>query len=735
MSLRSSTLFDRAYEALAGLGLVVLLVLALPISDRLGVADEQRIPFTMTIETGDHAGPVAGESGRSTTLPVRGGGTVTTATMRFRLPDPASDAGQWSIWIPIQPVDQLWLESSGWESARYSFFHANDREGPLPGGFRVPLPESMRGDVEITWHVSSRVNTVLFPGVMRRAAAVHTEQMTAVVAGMLYAALFTLALMTLVLYTAVHDRSFLVFFNLSLLALLAILAMNGHLYRIPLIGLFAAWGFHGLWALILLFLASWLRMLQFYVGLSADRQGLRRVLYAVLIACVAYAAMLLVVGLWVEQFPRPLVSVFTMSVGAISVVLLLDAVRRRVPMSLALAMLMMMTVAMTASLELTAIGAHEPAINIRYSFQACIVFGLITLAVGLLSRVGRYRIQRDADRLARRQSELRMQRESARTNFVSALQVNLRQTPSEELVPVAWSLMLEYLLPLLPVNRMFMAGQDHHGKTLVVGRPRETTERLLAHVEMRVPVLKREVSAGVPVQLLETEDGVSSVEALLPLSGRGSEWGMLLFRRFGDQLFEDDEMALASEFLRLTQEQIEQAISAIKLRTSAEQDVLIGGLNRRSLDEQLSRCCEEAHDNQESLSLLFVDMDYFKEVNDRFGHVAGDHCLKAVARALQTALSEVDIFGRYGGEEFMVVLPGRSSGQARDLAEALRVAVERSRIEWQGQEFRLTVSIGVATRGKGERTPDATIHRADEALYAAKRAGRNCVQVAVSDVD
>ncbi|MCA1714547.1 MAG: GGDEF domain-containing protein, partial [Gammaproteobacteria bacterium] len=114
----------------------------------------------------------------------------------------------------------------------------------------------------------------------------------------------------------------------------------------------------------------------------------------------------------------------------------------------------------------------------------------------------------------------------------------------------------------------------------------------------------------------------------------------------------------------------------------------------------------------------------------RHGHACGDQCLRQVAVALHTALGEGDLLGRYGGEEFIAVLPGRGGAEARAVAEQLRDAVERCEIDWQGQTLRLTVSLGMATRLAQEQTPAATVERADKALYAAKRAGRNCVQVA-----
>jgi diguanylate cyclase (GGDEF)-like protein len=128
--------------------------------------------------------------------------------------------------------------------------------------------------------------------------------------------------------------------------------------------------------------------------------------------------------------------------------------------------------------------------------------------------------------------------------------------------------------------------------------------------------------------------------------------------------------------------------------------------------------------------VLFVDIDHFKSFNDMLGHACGDYCLRELARALKAPLAIDDTLGRYGGEEFVVVLPGRATEMARAIAEELRVAVEASEFVWNERSLRLTVSIGVASRLDGESTPQAALERADRALYAAKRAGRNRVQVA-----
>ena len=137
----------------------------------------------------------------------------------------------------------------------------------------------------------------------------------------------------------------------------------------------------------------------------------------------------------------------------------------------------------------------------------------------------------------------------------------------------------------------------------------------------------------------------------------------------------------------------------------------------------------EAERDGQPISVLFVDMDHFKAINDKYGHACGDHCLRAVAQALRASLGEGDLLGRYGGEEFIAVLPARGGAAARMVGEQLRADVEGLMLEWEGQPLRLTVSVGVATRLRDE-LPAETIDRADKALYAAKRGGRNCVNVA-----
>src|SRR3546814_13890217 len=124
-------------------------------------------------------------------------------------------------------------------------------------------------------------------------------------------------------------------------------------------------------------------------------------------------------------------------------------------------------------------------------------------------------------------------------------------------------------------------------------------------------------------------------------------------------------------------------------------------------------------------------MDHFKAINDKYGHACGDHCLRMVAQGLRAALGDGDLLGRYGGEEFIAVLPARGGAAARMVGEQLRGALERLSLAWDAPALGLSVSVGVATRRRAE-APLKPIHRPDHALATAKRGGRHGRHVATA---
>jgi two-component system cell cycle response regulator len=157
-------------------------------------------------------------------------------------------------------------------------------------------------------------------------------------------------------------------------------------------------------------------------------------------------------------------------------------------------------------------------------------------------------------------------------------------------------------------------------------------------------------------------------------------------------------------------------------------DPLTGLYNQRYLMRHLRGLLESQ--NRE-LAVLMIDVDHFKSVNDEFGHTTGDKALRAIADVLRGHMRVFDSVARYGGEEFVAVMPGTGADEALEAAERLRSAIAATQFSWASGKFaRLTVSIGIACTSPRPITPEALLHAADRALYAAKRAGRNRVEIA-----
>jgi len=161
----------------------------------------------------------------------------------------------------------------------------------------------------------------------------------------------------------------------------------------------------------------------------------------------------------------------------------------------------------------------------------------------------------------------------------------------------------------------------------------------------------------------------------------------------------------------------------------AQFDPLTGVLNRRAIMERLRQAWQAATATAEPLTVLFLDIDHFKQVNDGHGHAAGDACLCAVTEAIRAELGEADRAGRYGGEEFLIFLRGNSARTAVRVAERIVARVAALRVPAGGNLIALTVSIGVAARDASVSSVDALVQHADAAQYGAKSEGRNRVVV------
>ena len=162
----------------------------------------------------------------------------------------------------------------------------------------------------------------------------------------------------------------------------------------------------------------------------------------------------------------------------------------------------------------------------------------------------------------------------------------------------------------------------------------------------------------------------------------------------------------------------------------AQTDALTGVLNRRSLIERLEAACLRARARDLPIALLFIDLDHFKQINDSFGHAAGDACLRAIVDPIQAELRQSDVIGRFGGEEFVVILSSADTAAAHPIAERIRDRVANIRVDGFRAPIQLTCSIGVAGSDTLGVWDEELIACADAAVYAAKSAGRNRVQVA-----
>lgn len=233
------------------------------------------------------------------------------------------------------------------------------------------------------------------------------------------------------------------------------------------------------------------------------------------------------------------------------------------------------------------------------------------------------------------------------------------------------------------------------------------------------------------------QEGIRS-SLTCPLIAEGRPVGFLFFssrqpdtyRSLHQKLFINiaNQVSLVIEKSRLYQhildlnQQLSTALTQLKEQSS--QDALTGLLHRGAIMERLTESLAEAHRHDRPLAVLMADVDHFKQINDCHGHLQGDAVLKAVSQTLQESLRLYDKVGRYGGEEFLVVLRDSDLQAASVVAERIRQAVAAL----SRPELTLSISLGLACLS-GDASPEALLHRADQALYLAKQNGRNRVEL------
>jgi len=212
----------------------------------------------------------------------------------------------------------------------------------------------------------------------------------------------------------------------------------------------------------------------------------------------------------------------------------------------------------------------------------------------------------------------------------------------------------------------------------------------------------------------------------IPLIARGERVGVVTATSERPGVFDANHL----ELVRFIATTIALDIENVRLHRVAVTDPLTGAYNREFLIQRLPQEIEATIERDRPLSVAMVDVDHFKAVNDQYGHGVGDLVLAEVARRLRGAIRGGDLLVRYGGEEFLAVLPKADAGRAWEVGERMRQRVcERAFDIGDGMALLLRTSVGIAQWRAGEKMPDL-IERADEAMYSAKRLGRNRVEVA-----
>lgn len=215
----------------------------------------------------------------------------------------------------------------------------------------------------------------------------------------------------------------------------------------------------------------------------------------------------------------------------------------------------------------------------------------------------------------------------------------------------------------------------------------------------------------------------------VPLVSVSGTFRLLLVGKAGTPI-PQQQMEIAAAMAKQVSVALDNAQLIKELENLATTDGLTRLYNRRHFMERAESEFERSRRYQRELSAFLLDADHFKTVNDTHGHEVGDRVLRVLASACRQSLRQLDVIGRYGGEEFVVLLPETSAALAYEAAERLRHEIEQLRIPTQSEDIRVTVSIGVATATSVAESVAALINEADRALYEAKRAGRNCVVAA-----
>jgi len=293
------------------------------------------------------------------------------------------------------------------------------------------------------------------------------------------------------------------------------------------------------------------------------------------------------------------------------------------------------------------------------------------------------------------------------------------QLPPLLVQPISWQLTPEKAEPAIrPLVDIVATG-------LVIAGVFVAEDSARAIAEARAVLARRYAMTPADIEALLDQIGASAKEASALLDMHlGAE-------RTYQEILDEAQEALVALSLQ-SQARVESIQRQVEsLQVKALTDPLTRLANRARFDDFLQEHFRRAYAHQRPLSLVFIDIDHFKMVNDAYGHQAGDEVLRRIGRVLRASVRNIDLVARYGGEEFAVVLTEADTAAAAIRAEAIRTRLEAEVVKFEDQAIRVTLSAGVAGTDRMRIFShwDQLTNAADRAVYAAKAAGRNCVRV------
>ena len=625
---------------------------------------------------------------------------------------------------------RVYEASSGRLIAESSYLKAG-RGSPLRSSFVFDMPASESGaQASVLVRAEVPVRQQIGWSVLPSRAQLEADRAAGMIAAAAYAAMLASALASLALTLAVRESVFRFFTGFAVLTSVWLAAADGHLYEIP--GLSALE-----WRLLpLLGMACAAGVLAFahrLLGLSASAPPLARWSDRSALLCLAAGLVLALLPAGSAGLALQVMTALLLLATLAPVLLAAWTWSSGSPIAGVLCLLWLLCLLAFGARGFALIGLFPASHGLAVLYQVAAAVGVVGLSVALTDRVIVLRRQAEAISQAHAISSADLAVEKQRRQFLESLEGVAENAVSDgDLEWRVFRLLIQSVSELVPAQRLALSATGFRGYDFLLTEPSQAKAHYCELMSERANTLKGICRARNPMQVdidleIAGQPAQRSHYAVVPLVVSKPGWGALLIERELGQLFSDHELALAAEFAELALRAIDENAKKAELKRSAEVDPLTGLINRKTGEARLENLVAAAQLDQQPLGLLFIDLDRFQPINQRYGVNQGDQCLRRVADVLRPLAGTDDLLYRHGGDEFLLVLPGTTLERAVETAEHARANLASMRFQSEQGPFKLTASIGVASYMPND-TPTKLIDRAERASGNAKGAGRNQVK-------